>query len=93
MKKGDFVVSQKGRDQGRIFVVTETEDNFVYLCDGSLRKQDKQKKKKIKHVKELGFSDPVLCEKMAEEKANNADFRKAILNYSDSASLTETERN
>lgn len=81
MKQGDFVISQKGRDRGRVFVVTGTEENFVYLCDGSLRKQDKPKKKKLKHVKELGYSDSSLCEKMAEGKGNNADFRKAILNY------------
>ena len=93
MKQGDFVISQKGRDQGRVFVVTEAEENFVYLCDGSLRKQDKPKKKKVKHVKTLGYSDPLLCEKMAEGKGNNADFRKAILNYNASVSQAEAEQN
>lgn len=81
MKMGDFVISKCGRDQGKVFVITKAEDEFLYLCDGSLRKQDKPKKKKWKHVKELGYADPSLCEKMAEGKAGNADFRKAILNY------------
>ena len=81
MKNGDFVISKCGRDQGKVFVITSVEEEYLYLCDGSLRKHDKPKKKKIKHVKELGYSDALLCEKMAEGKASNADFRKAILNY------------
>lgn len=82
MKIGDFVISKCGRDQGKVFVITALDDTFVWLCDGSLRKQDKPKKKKIKHVKDLEYSDSLLCEKMAEgNKVGNADFRKAILNY------------
>ncbi len=81
MKLGDFVVSQKGRDQGKVFVVVRIDEPYVWLCDGNLRKQDKPKMKKEKHVKETGFSDSLLCEKMAEGKCANADFRKAILRF------------
>ena len=65
MKIGDFVISQKGRDQGKTFVVVRMNENFVWLCDGNLRKQDKPKMKKQKHVKETGYFDSLLCEKMA----------------------------
>ena len=82
MKKGDLVISKKGRDRDKVLVITETDEMFVWLCDGTLRKQDKPKKKKKKHVKETGCSDSRLCEKMAKGmKLTNADFRKAILDY------------
>ena len=39
-----------GRDKGLYFIVVGVEENYVYLVDGSVRKVDKPKKKKIKHI-------------------------------------------
>ena len=52
--KGRFAVSLQGRDKGRVFMITETpEENFVMLCDGELRRLEKPKRKKLKHIKLL----------------------------------------
>ena len=49
--KGQVVRSKKGRDEGKVFVITEIIDkDFLYLVDGKLRKLDRPKKKKVKHL-------------------------------------------
>ena len=49
-EKGMLVRSKAGHDTGEIFVITGTEDAYVYLADGRLRTLQKPKKKKKKHV-------------------------------------------
>lgn len=51
---GQIVYSTAGRDCGRYFLVFKVlEDGYVSLVDGSLRKVEKPKRKKIKHLKAL----------------------------------------
>lgn len=49
-EKGMLVRSKAGHDAGEIFIITGTEDAYVYLADGRLRTLQKRKKKKKKHV-------------------------------------------
>ncbi len=52
---GSIVISKAGRDQGRRFlVVGEVDDDFVMIANGDLRKMDRQKKKRRKHLKPTG---------------------------------------
>ena len=52
MEIGSVVFSRAGRDKGIYFMVYEIVDSdFVTLVDGDVRKLNKPKKKKIKHVK------------------------------------------
>lgn len=49
---GRIVISKQGRDKERLFVVYEVVNNeFVLLVDGDLRKIEKPKLKKTKHLK------------------------------------------
>ena len=50
MDTGTVVFSKRGRDKGRSFLVTASDNGYVYLCDGALRPLSKPKKKKIKHI-------------------------------------------
>ena len=53
---GSIVISKAGRDQGRRFlVVGEVDDDFVMIADGELRKMDRQKKKRRRHLKPTGI--------------------------------------
>ncbi len=54
---GRFAVSLSGRDKGRVFIIVDTsEENFAQLCDGELRKLEKPKRKKLKHIKLLAYT-------------------------------------
>lgn len=50
IKKGSIARSIAGHDKNNFFVVTETNGNYAYICDGKRRPVERQKKKKIKHL-------------------------------------------
>ena len=39
-----------GHDRGKIYVIIDTDDAYVYLADGRIRTLGKLKKKKKKHI-------------------------------------------
>ncbi|MBT3319184.1 MAG: RNA-binding protein [Clostridia bacterium] len=77
---GRIAVSKAGRDTGRVFVIKQVIDTYyVYIVDGDLRKMDRPKKKKLKHLK---LSENVLdsiADKLKEgTKVFDAEIRSAI---------------
>lgn len=47
---GRVVKSIAGRDQGYFFVVTALSEDFAMICDGKIRRLEKPKKKRLKHL-------------------------------------------
>ena len=63
---GSVVISKAGRDQGRLFLVVEEVDaDFVMVANGALRKLDRLKKKRRKHLKPTGRIVPELRDRLA----------------------------
>ncbi len=84
----DLVVSVSGRDKNRIFMVVDILDSeYVLIADGALRKLEKPKKKKIKHLTKATYTlqERVLIKISEGKKITNAELRKAI------RSLTEAD--
>ncbi len=50
VEPGRVVISRAGRDRGRLMAVLRVEGEYAYVADGDLRKAEKPKKKKIKHL-------------------------------------------
>lgn len=66
---GSVVVSKAGRDVGRLFlVVAEVDDDFVMVANGALRKMDRQKKKRRKHLKPTGAVVQALRDRLSQGK-------------------------
>ena len=81
-KIGDIVLSKSGRDKDRYFIVVNVEDIFAYVCDGDLRKTDKPKKKKFRHLKSTGFCSEYIRNKLADgEKVTNTELRRAVSEF------------
>lgn len=58
LQLGSIVISKAGRDKTRPFIVLAVENEYVRIADGDLRKVDKPKLKKLKHLnitKRLAF--------------------------------------
>ena len=67
---GRVAVATAGRDKGRRFAVIGTEGTeYVLLADGRLRKAEKPKRKKLKHVR---------FPPLFGDNAANAHLRKAL---------------
>lgn len=60
-------------------IVIDANDEYVYLCDGNLRKIENPKKKKMKHVEVTEFYSEVIAEKVKNKnKISNQDIKKAL---------------
>jgi large subunit ribosomal protein L14e len=77
---GRIVVSRAGRDAGRKFVVVKViDDLYVEIADGDLRRVEKPKKKKIKHLDITDVTVEVIAEKLRSNgRITNAEVRKAL---------------
>lgn len=49
-KAGMLARSTAGHDRGKVYVIIDADDAYIYLADGRIRTLDKLKKKKKKHV-------------------------------------------
>ena len=80
---GSVVYSRAGRDEGNFFIVYGiVDDSYVLLVDGDIRKLDKPKKKKLKHVKNTGEVIETLAEKiLISAKIYDAEVYSALRKY------------
>ena len=75
----DVVVSTAGHDQGEIFYVISTDDQFLYLANGKDRTLDKLKRKKRKHVQKVLRSETRVVEKLLRgDKVLNSELRRDL---------------
>ena len=77
---GQIVVSTAGRDKDDKFVVLcIIDDQYVYISDGDIRKLEKPKKKKLKHLKSLKLVAEDIKDRLeAGEKLSNSEIRKLL---------------
>jgi len=79
---GQIVKSKAGRDQGKIFIIINIDGDYLYLVDGNIRRMEKPKKKKKKHVQPINEIIKSIQQKVLNhEKITNADIRKELLVY------------
>ena len=75
----DVVVSTAGHDQGELFYVVSTDDQFLYLANGKDRTLDKLKRKKRKHVQKVLRSETRVVEKLIRgDKVLNSELRRDL---------------
>jgi ribosomal protein L14E/L6E/L27E len=77
---GQIVISTAGRDKDVKFVVScIIDDQYVYISDGDIRKLEKPKKKKIKHLKKLNYvAEDIKGKLESEDKLSNSEIRKLL---------------
>jgi ribosomal protein L14E/L6E/L27E len=74
---GRIVKSTAGRDSGRLFLAIGAFDQeHLLIADGDLRKVEKPKKKKLRHLEATAHC----LDGLAVGKLKNADIRKLIRN-------------
>lgn len=79
---GNVVCSKAGRDKGQMSIVIALEDEFAYVANGELRKVDRPKKKKIKHLQKTNYVSEFIAEKLQNVgKVTNSEVRKALAEY------------
>ena len=81
---GQFVTSKAGHDKGTLYVVMAVEGDFVYLCDGKLKKPENPKRKRLKHIQPIGaFVEEELRNKLSSKsKVYAEEIKYALKQYS-----------
>jgi len=76
---GSIVLSKAGRDSGNYFIVVKQEKEFAYIVDGGLRKVEKPKKKKLKHLSSTKETHEVLKDKfLSGKKVFDSEVKSAL---------------
>ncbi len=83
LKLGQIVVSNKGRDKLKSFVIVEIiDENFIKIADGKFRKIAKAKLKKVKHISLTSKKSELVATKFKEnKKLLDEDLRTAISRF------------
>ena len=77
--KANIVLSDAGRDRGKLFFVMSLEGEFLLLADGKSRKVEAPKRKKRKHVRLVSDKELEVSTKIkGEEKITNSELRRAL---------------
>ena len=77
---GRLVFSKAGRDAGRYYIIVSVlNDQYVYICDGDLRKIEKPKKKKVKHLNLTDiYFEEIQNSFFSRIKVNNSHIKKFL---------------
>lgn len=77
---GQIVSSKAGRDKDKLFAVIQIIDNsYVMIADGDLRKIEKPKKKKVRHLQKYNMINSELKEKLENgKKVDNIYLRREL---------------
>ena len=81
--EGIIVRSKAGRDKGELFIILKAEGEYVYIANGELRKVDRPKKKKLKHLQLTGYVSEFIAAKLVADGVTNREVRKALAEYSE----------
>ncbi|MCH5209685.1 MAG: KOW domain-containing RNA-binding protein [Oscillospiraceae bacterium] len=80
--EGSIVRSIAGRDKGDLFIVLSREGDYAYLANGELRKVDRPKKKKLKHLQgSHSVSEFIQNKLQTTGKVTNSEVRKALSEF------------
>lgn len=92
---GQFVKSRAGRDKGNVLIVVEIiDEQYVHVVDGDLRKLEKPKKKKVKHLAKISEVDLEIQSAIMEKKPfNDAWLRKKVADRLDLVRVRRDDSN
>jgi len=76
-----LVISKSGHDKGKLYIIINSDSDFVYLADGTSKKLENLKKKNKKHIQLTNFVSEELIKKNKKNKLHNEDVRKVIQKY------------
>lgn len=82
MELGQIVLSKCGRDNKRYFFVVQIDEckEYVFIADGDLRKIEKPKRKKLKHLVPLEIDETIKCKLEEGHKITNTELKKHLKN-------------
>lgn len=78
IKVGSVVFSKAGHDKGAVLLVVGVENGYAYVSDGRLRRIEKPKKKKLKHLQGTHYITDSIFEENYQVRAILSEYRKTV---------------
>ncbi len=80
---GNLAQSLAGHDKNHIYIIIREDDEYVYLCDGRLKKLENPKRKNKKHIQIIKKgTDAELAARLAGgEQVWNEEIKRTIKLY------------
>ncbi len=79
MEEGMLAISKAGHDQGTLYIIIRTEEEYVWLADGDLRTVERPKKKNKKHIQVIHrIPEPVKSVLEDKKALRNEYIKRAI---------------
>ena len=75
---GQVIRTKAGRDNGKTFMVVETDGNYVYVADGETRRLENTKKKKLKHIQGSYSISEEIAQRIKDGTAENYMIRQFL---------------
>jgi len=76
---GQLVKSKAGRDKDRTFIIIAIiDDQYVTIVDGDLRRVEKTKRKKIRHLSKINRVSEAIQQAITESELTNPLVRREI---------------
>lgn len=75
--RGMMAWSRAGHDAGKLYVIIEADEQYVYLADGKNRRLENPKKKKRKHIQVMKQIPKELAG-LDWSKSKNEDIKRAV---------------
>lgn len=92
---GMFARSKAGHDKTEVYIIVAEDEDYVYLCDGRLRKIDHPKKKNKKHIQPINkVADSIRNRLLAKKQVRDEEIKREIkLLLSKEVADVESRRN
>lgn len=77
---GDLVLSKKGHDKDKRYIIIKEEKEYVYLADGILKTLEHPKKKRKKHIQPIYCYDTtqVKDKLLSNQKISDVELKRVI---------------
>lgn len=71
VERGMLARSKAGHDKGKVYVIYELDETYVYLVDGKIRTKENPKKKKQKHVQ-------IICKQHDISQMDDVEIKRIL---------------
>ena len=85
--KGMFARSLAGHDKGKLYVISDVQEPYVFLVDGKIRTANRPKKKKLIHVQ----PDYEMTDAVRDEDIRKALKEKSCKELKDDQSMSKAD--
>lgn len=71
VERGMLAKSKAGHDKGKVYVIYQLDETYVYLVDGKIRTRENPKKKKRKHVQ-------IICKQHDISQMDDVEIKRIL---------------